>query len=97
MHKKRFIAGAVCPQCNKLDKIFTYTESGQQWRACVACSFVECFVSAQAGAPAVADELPTRVNQNRVGEQPLAHETPVEPVTLVEIDPTAHKPAKAGD
>ena len=83
MHNKRFIAGARCPQCEAQDKIFTYNEAGNKWRACAQCSFVESFVERPRGVP---EELPTRVNQQRVGEATLAHETAAETVVMVDMD-----------
>ncbi|MDA8962999.1 YheV family putative metal-binding protein [Pseudomonadales bacterium] len=82
MRNKRFIAGAVCPQCKLADKIFTYlNDKDDQWRACASCDFeeslAEAFVSQQ-------EEIPTRVNQNRIGEQPLAHEVAVEAVKFID-------------
>jgi uncharacterized metal-binding protein (TIGR02443 family) len=40
--KKRFIAGAVCPQCKQVDKTVFYDDEQQQrFRECVACGFIE--------------------------------------------------------
>jgi uncharacterized metal-binding protein (TIGR02443 family) len=85
MQNKRFIAGALCPACKQLDKIFTYSKLDEKWRACVHCDFNELF---EEKVRRSADELPTRVNQHRVGEQALQHETPTEPVVLVDIKKT---------
>lgn len=79
---KRFIAGATCPKCNALDKVFTFERDGQSWRACVSCGFEESFASYSDSL----EELPTRVNQHRLGEQPLEHETPLEAVRLIDPD-----------
>jgi len=38
---KRFIAGAVCPKCQAMDKLRTYTLEGKQFRDCVSCGFEE--------------------------------------------------------
>lgn len=79
--KKRFIAGAVCPDCAVADRVFTYEdESGARWRACVDCDFRSSLAS-DIAAPA--QELQTRVNRNRPGEQPLVHETPFEAVKIL--------------
>ena len=78
MKNKRFIAGATCPQCKAIDKIFTYEEQGSKWRACVNCHFNEN--DDMLNKPA--EELPTRVNQHRLGEKPLAHEVPTEKINL---------------
>lgn len=39
--KKRFIAGAVCPQCGLQDKVFVYQQEGEDIRQCNACGFME--------------------------------------------------------
>ncbi|PJG60563.1 YheV family putative zinc ribbon protein [Aeromonas cavernicola] len=35
--KKRFIAGAVCPACGKVDNMMLYLEHGVEKVTCVAC------------------------------------------------------------
>jgi len=37
---RRFIAGAVCPECQKIDKIVTYKENGEEIAECVSCGYV---------------------------------------------------------
>ncbi len=54
---KRFIAGAVCPRCSELDKIVMYRQDTKDFRACVACGFVD-----EMRFTAPARELETRVN-----------------------------------
>ncbi|MBT8140490.1 MAG: YheV family putative metal-binding protein [Gammaproteobacteria bacterium] len=89
MEKKRFIAGATCPDCKAQDTVYTFLQDGQQWRACASCDMRQNIESlASAG-----QELPTRVNQPRLGDQVLAHETPVEPVTLVDMKSGKGKPS----
>ncbi len=39
--QKRFIAGAVCPRCAELDKIFVYRVEGTSVRECANCDFIE--------------------------------------------------------
>ena len=39
--RKRFVAGAVCPSCSKMDKIVTYESEGESFRECVRCGFTE--------------------------------------------------------
>lgn len=82
MEQKRFIAGAICPQCGEQDKLFTYIDSGDRWRACANCDFRES--QAESLSQPAQEELPTRVNRNKVGEQPLAHEVPVEQVKIID-------------
>lgn len=36
---KRFIAGAVCPKCSKMDKIVMFKEGSDDWRECVSCGY----------------------------------------------------------
>lgn len=38
--RKMFIAGAVCPQCQKQDKIFVYQKDGEDIAQCNACGYV---------------------------------------------------------
>ena len=73
--RRRFIAGAVCPRCAKMDKIVVDLDTDQ--RECVACGFNE----ARPDAPPVQDnELPTRVSRAAARRV----ETPAEVVTLVD-------------
>lgn len=74
IHRRRFIAGAVCPRCAAMDKIVVDMET--QTRECVACGFSEQRPT-QGGLPG---ELPTRVSR------PAARrvETPAEAVTLLD-------------
>lgn len=39
--KKRFIAGATCPQCKVQDRTVTYHSEGKDYRECIACGFSE--------------------------------------------------------
>ena len=64
MKNKRFIAGAHCPSCNAIDKVFTYEldDEGEskKFRACVSCEFEEELRFENAPT-----ELGTRVNRSR--------------------------------
>ena len=78
---KRFIAGAVCPRCAEMDKLVMYVnELNQQVKECVRCDFVEVMAE---GFGEQQEEVTTRVNQPRVGEQPLAHEDEVQVVSIL--------------
>ena len=80
MDRKQFIAGATCPNCQSKDTIFTYFLADNKWRKCTRCTFNESFE-----AQGVLDEeIPTRVNQVRLGEPTLPHETPLEAVKLID-------------
>lgn len=54
---KRFIAGAVCPRCNALDRLVVFKQQGEDVRQCVACGF-EDVLRINPAKP----ELETRVN-----------------------------------
>jgi len=84
MQNKRFIAAALCPACNSRDTIYTYEQDEAKWRACASCDFNEALNEKNNRA----QELPTRVNQARLGEPVLAHETVVETVKLIDPNKT---------
>lgn len=56
--KKRFIAGAVCPACSKMDTIVMFEEDGAQHRECVECGFADTLDERGNSVPR---EIPTRV------------------------------------
>ncbi|GGY88367.1 hypothetical protein GCM10011613_36770 [Cellvibrio zantedeschiae] len=66
--KRRFMAGAVCPRCSKMDSIVVYNLDGKDFRECVSCDFKE-----EMRINIATGELETRVNQVRED----AHETQV--------------------
>jgi uncharacterized metal-binding protein (TIGR02443 family) len=39
MVKRRFIAGAVCPKCGRMDRIVVAEACGESSRLCVSCGF----------------------------------------------------------
>ena len=71
--RRRFIAGAICPGCGQIDKIFVDSEEDQ--RRCVSCGFSEDRPQGKA------EELSTRVSR------PAARrvETPSEAVTIIDV------------
>ncbi len=71
--RRRFIAGATCPECGAMDKIVVDLDSDT--RSCVACGFSE-----ERPGNTPAQELKTRVNR------PAARrvETPAETITLID-------------
>ena len=75
--RRRFVAGAVCPRCGKMDKIVVDLDSDQ--RECVACGFNEARPQASTEHDR---ELPTRVSRASARRV----ETPAEAVTL--LDPS---------
>ncbi len=62
MKNKRFIAGASCPKCSEMDKIFTFESEDKKYRACTRCDFKE-----EMRFENNKKELETRVN--RIEEQ----------------------------
>ena len=80
--KRRFIAGAVCPKCEQMDKIQMFDDEDQQrWRECVSCGFKELLVDQPNDSQ---QEINTRVNQPVAGEKPLAHEDEIQVVQLID-------------
>ncbi len=79
LFKKRFIAGAVCPQCAEIDKLTLQRDDcGNQHRECVRCGYRDVM-----SAEGKIGEVPTRVNQPRIDEQPLAHEEEVQSIKFI--------------
>lgn len=78
---RRFIAGAVCPRCSKMDKIVIELESDA--RRCISCGFSEERPAAESKVGTA--EMATRVNRAAARRT----ETPAEAVRLV--DPRAPK------
>jgi hypothetical protein len=91
--RRRFIAGAVCPRCARMDKIVVNLDTNQ--RECVACGFSEerpgCDQSGRdrpdPGQPAAAAddtgpirEVPTRVSRAAARRV----ETPAQAITLID-------------
>ena len=76
--KRRFIAGAICPECQLMDKLVMYQQEDQRIRECVQCGFSEVasrsFNSSQ--------EITTRVNRQSTDTQ----DETIQRVRL--IDPT---------
>lgn len=62
--KKRFIAGAVCPSCASMDKLFTYQQDGKEFRECVSCGFID-----EMRFEPQLRELETRVNTPEITKQ----------------------------
>ncbi|WP_020208534.1 YheV family putative zinc ribbon protein [Gilvimarinus chinensis] len=54
----RFLAGAVCPRCEAMDRIKVYSKDDKDYRECVECGFLD-----ELHFPGNSRELPTRVNQ----------------------------------
>jgi uncharacterized metal-binding protein (TIGR02443 family) len=48
--KKRFIAGATCPNCKKLDTLMLYFENNVEKLECVSCDYKETQTSQEVTA-----------------------------------------------
>ena len=67
---RRFIAGAVCPECRAMDRNVVEEQDGERRRRCVSCGFTDTIASVAAAAP------PTRFTRRPgAGDEPSA--TPV--------------------
>lgn len=75
--RKRFVAGAVCPSCQAMDRLVVWQGSDPQTRECVACGYKDTLD--QNGN---IQELPTRVNQAIEGEKNLAHQADIQILKL---------------
>jgi len=62
--KRRFMAGAVCPRCSKMDSIVVYNLDGKDFRECVSCDFKE-----EMRLNIATSELETRVNNTTDQQQ----------------------------
>ncbi len=62
--KRRFMAGAVCPRCSKMDSIVVYNLDGKDFRECVSCDFKE-----EMRINVGTSELKTRVNHSEEDAQ----------------------------
>ncbi|WP_456268419.1 YheV family putative metal-binding protein [Kushneria sp. AK178] len=77
---KRFIAGAICPRCNAMDRIRSWESNGTRYRECVSCDFFEQLPMDEESL----DPLDTRVSKNR----PEPESDDFQPVKI--IDPGKH-------
>lgn len=85
--QRRFIAGAVCPQCSETDRIVMYDNAdGERVRECVSCGYRD-----KLDVHGNPSELPTRVNQPRADEKPLAHEDEVRVIHIVDASAGARR------
>lgn len=72
---KRFIAGAVCPKCSKMDKIVMYKEDDNDWRECVSCGYKD-----KMNFQTQTRELETRVNVTEEEKQDQLQVIQIEPL-----------------
>ena len=86
---KRFVAGAVCPRCAEMDKLKVHHNAlNQQVRECVFCGYQDVMTD-QGPQEITSEEIKTRVNQVRPGEQGLVHEDEIQVVNI--IDPQSKR------
>lgn len=85
-HRRRFVAGAICPQCSLVDKIVIDLETDQ--RVCVSCGFAEDRPGLPAEAEKKSSELPTRVSRAAARRV----QTPAEVITLIDPGGSRGKP-----
>lgn len=74
---RRFVAGAKCPQCQAVDKVVMFRESGIQYRACVSCGYRD----------EMAFERSFRELETRVNRTPDERLDEVAPVRIVDLSP----------
>lgn len=67
---KRFIAGAVCPACSKMDTIRMYQQDGTSHRECVECGFGD---SLDERGNSIPRELATRVTVKPASKPATSH------------------------
>ncbi len=88
---RRFIAGAVCPRCGKMDKLLVDSETEE--RECVSCGFSDARPTTGVA------ELPTRVSravarlvETQAATVRIMDSTPAATAPLVADAPLADKP-----
>lgn len=92
-HRRRFIAGAVCPRCGLMDKMVVDVDTDQ--RLCVSCGFCEDRPGLPGESPAVSaahnpQELPTRVSRAAARRV----QTPAQKITLIDSVSDPDKPKR---
>lgn len=63
LKNRRFIAGAVCPRCAAMDRVFVYSEGQVSIRECLDCGYKDRMT-----AEGEIEELSTRVNTDGSGD-----------------------------
>lgn len=61
--RKRFIAGAICPECHDEDSLMLYEEAGQEHVECVTCAYK----LSERDAQLKAEQQPTPANSELIG------------------------------
>jgi len=77
---RRFIAGAVCPDCRSVDRIVVETTDAGRQRRCVQCGFAEPQADLQAPEPA------TRFTSRASSATPVQQVRLIDPVRVQPVD-----------
>jgi len=85
---KRFVAGAVCPRCAKMDTIKVYRNDIREYRECVRCDYKDG--QNLDGSPEKVTELTTRVNQQKADKNLVPKIAPIT-VQAIKFDPSPNK------
>ncbi len=78
--KRRFIAGAICPQCRALDRIVLETEGDESRRCCIECDFSE----ALDGKPELGGNTGSSLPPSRLLRPSSSVEVESSPVRLID-------------
>lgn len=83
---KRFIAGAVCPRCGKMDAVRMHRDEEREYRECIACGFTD---SLRLDGRPEPKELDTRVHKEQPEDRLSARadkpaEVKAEPIRLLD-------------
>ena len=73
----KFIAGAVCPKCNEVDRIVVKEEEGRSYRLCVSCGFTD-------DKPETTT-TPSAVLKGRL-EKPLFNKTQAKKLNIIDLN-----------
>ena len=105
---KRFIAGAVCPQCREVDRIVVRVTDGVREQACIACGYVQPESDSESGPETEPTQRPSQqalIPRGKHERAPAADPTsiPSQPVRFIdpqstdsraETKPTESRPSK---
>ncbi|TVQ70624.1 MAG: YheV family putative metal-binding protein [Oceanospirillales bacterium] len=83
---KRFIAGAVCPRCGKMDSVRMHRDEEREHRECIECGFSD---SLRLDGRPEPKEIDTRVHKEKHEDRLSAQATKpkeikAEPIRLME-------------
>lgn len=81
---KRFVAGAVCPRCGKMDTVRMFRDEEREHRECIECGFSD---SLRLDGRPEPSELETRVNSERKPEPSVVDREQVQPIRFFSRPP----------